>query len=319
MLHTSHRDFFSMVNQKISSFINRYNEKAARKSCAKLNGMTAEGCEVLVKDVRSSSASSVWCSTSQSEDNAEHLQTDHYYPAACDVGEVNKCSTKLNILPMVKAPSNRNLCLFYAIYNSLDLQQRLAFSGGNSDEVTPHKCFEDYILQTCPLKNVLLKSWIARKSKFGYNSRDMYMYLKHLKSVGAITQFQWKSVYTWAPSTCTKLAEDSIMVLFGNSPTKDSTKKSTATKYFANLQNIKRVESRYIKPLRPTALSDKLYLAWCRNFKCAYGHASAIRRGVTSELLFFDTANKIIKPFSVTTLANANVNICSVLILTLEL
>ena len=220
---------------------------------------------------------------------------------------------------MVKAASSRNLCLFYAIYSALDMPQRFAFSGGNYDLVTPHKCFEDYILNTCPLKNGLLKVWIARKRKSGYNSRDMFRYLNYLKTMGTINHFQWKSLNTWAPSTCTNLDVNSIMVLFGNSPTKDSTKTLTAAKYFANLQNIKRVESRGTKLLSPSAVSDKLYLAWCRNFKCAYGHASAIRRGVTSELLFFDTANKIIKPFSVTTLANANVNICSVLILTLEL
>jgi hypothetical protein len=220
---------------------------------------------------------------------------------------------------MVKAASSRNLCLIYAIYSALNLQQRFAFGGGNYDLVTPYKCFEDYIFKMCPLKNVLLKVWITRKRKFGYNSRDMFRYLNYLKTIGAVKHFQWKSLNTWAPSTCINLEENSIMVLFGNSPTKDSTKGLTAAKYFANLQNIKRVISRSTKLLSPSALADKLYLAWCRNFKGAYGHASAIRRSVTSELMFFDTANKIIKPYSVTTLANANVNINCVVILTLEL
>jgi hypothetical protein len=245
-----------MVNQKVSSFINRFNEKAARKSCAKLNGMAAEDGEVLVKDVRSSSASSVWCSTSSSEDIAENLETDHSISAACEVGEVVNILTKPKPQLMVKAASSRNLCLFYAIYGALDLTQRIAFSGGNYDLVTPHKCFEDYILKTCPLKNVLLRVWIARKRKYGYNSRDMFRYLNYLKTIGTVKHFQWKSLNTWAPSTCINLEENSIMVLFGNSPTKDSTKGLTAAKYFANLQNIKRVISRSTKLLSPSALAE---------------------------------------------------------------
>lgn len=77
------------------------------------------------------------------------------------------------------APRKANLCLFVGIYNSLrSVAERNAFTGGDSQD---------------PTKKFLNVAGLFKtnRKRYGYNSRDVERYLRHLKKDGFIKYYDW--------------------------------------------------------------------------------------------------------------------------------
>jgi hypothetical protein len=160
-------------------------------------------------------------STSITQDNMSNISsninsdrltiniTDTVYEGVVDpISNMNKIMMMFPITDnIVKTKDNKDMCMFYAMYNSLRSSlERYAFS--MNDPISPHNRFGEMFMGS---------KYSDRITKDGYNYFDMRQYLSFLKSAGYIKGYTWIKKKNWRLSSILASNQKSnlALILFG--------------------------------------------------------------------------------------------------------
>lgn len=188
--------------------------------------------------------------------------------------------------------SDDNLCLIYAIYNALDEQHRIAFSGGDLDR--PARRF------------LLFMNEIRISGADGYENHHVLQFFCELKKVGAIKGFHWAAIHgtEYRLFLSTKWRPNDIIAIFGISPARDE--KEKAVKAIRKTESLLKDSTGQLEHAVRTALAEGVK-----------HRASRITHGVSIKIiepgtdctggvsLLYDTGNNSIPKLSPTSFARS--------------